>query len=75
MSGSIRLSCGHYSKEYPKDSIFVSYGDWSCDPIDGFAPAVVTASYCPDCASELYHSGRWLMTDEAEDAWLNQDPR
>lgn len=73
MSGSVTLSCGHESQDYPNDCIYVSYGDWTCDAIEGFSPTVVTAAFCPTCAHELYESGDWLMTDEQEDAWLDRE--
>lgn len=68
----IIASCAHKLKSVA-DIVHVTYGELSCDAVDGYHPAVITVVFCQPCADRYKAEGLLLETKEAEDAWLEQD--
>ena len=73
MEGSIILSCGHKSEDYPNDAIPVRWGEFDCDAIEGFLPVVTYADYCPSCAAKAKTWDTYIETDEQEKEWFEKN--
>ena len=50
MSGKWIASCGH---ELDDMGVSVEFESETCDPVYGFEPCTVYATYCPACADNL----------------------
>jgi hypothetical protein len=68
---TIIASCGHEITADEMEECEVVYGDWSCDPIDGYQPCIVYALHCKECRNnEIFE---YITTEEDKGKWLKQN--
>lgn len=71
-NGSITASCGHKLAD-DEDTVSVKYGEYDCDPIDGFHPCIVYAEFCPTCTEDWQRNGWLFQSEEEAEAWCDSE--
>ena len=51
------------------DVVAIRYSTEECYALEGFVPAVVSASYCKSCAEKASSWPEYITDDEAEEAF------
>lgn len=67
--GSITASCGCKLAD-DDEGVGIKFGDYDCDPIDGFQKVIIYAHYCTPCAEKAKSWDTYFETEEQANEWL-----